>query len=252
VSPSRPGWRATPRVGATALVLAALAGCALPPPAPAPPPVPRAAATVAAPAGRDTLPRGATPVGTTASGGTIGARAAPAVVDSGPSAAALEVLRGIPEPLAADQRVPPADDLVRARAAPAASDTVPNREEIPVPSPTLPLGSRPGGLQSEALPESPFAPAARPPAAAPPESAAAAPDTCWRVQVAAPDTAEKAQALRAAAESLLLTPMVVEEEAGRWKVRTRDCLARAGAEALRKRALGSGFDGAFLVSVKRP
>jgi len=39
----------------------------------------------------------------------------------------------------------------------------------------------------------------------------------------------------------------VDHEAGRYKVRSRDCLTRAAAEKLRARANDSGFQGAFLV-----
>ena len=37
----------------------------------------------------------------------------------------------------------------------------------------------------------------------------------------------------------------VEKEAGLFKVRTRDCSTGAAAEDLRRRAVASGFEGAF-------
>ncbi len=235
-------------------------------------------------------------VGSTASGGHIVARhPAPAVVDSGPSPEARDVLATIPEPLAAGERVaPPAevqqrypardatpgagmrDSLAAAGAAAVTADSVAaGTGAVPVPEPTLPLGQRrPSAIPT--LPDSvvhavadsaahaggpaPAAPAAgtapagsRAPAAAPgattaggaDSAAAAAPDTCWRVQVAAPEEADRAEQLRAAAASLLLVPMVVEKEQGLFKVRTRDCLNGATATRLRGRAEETGFKGAF-------
>lgn len=64
----------------------------------------------------------------------------------------------------------------------------------------------------------------------------------------APLERAEAESKRAAAESVLLVPMVVELEAGRWKVRSRDCFDRPTADRTRDRALASGFDGAFLVA----
>jgi len=72
---------------------------------------------------------------------------------------------------------------------------------------------------------------------------------CWRVQVAAPLDRAEAESKHAAAQSLLMVQMVIEELDGRYKVRTRDCMPREGADAIRKRAVDSGFDGSFLVSV---
>jgi hypothetical protein len=67
------------------------------------------------------------------------------------------------------------------------------------------------------------------------------------VQVGAPAQAARARSLRAAAQSLLLAPMVELHEGNRWKVRSRECFGRAAAESLRDRAIASGFNGVFLV-----
>jgi hypothetical protein len=219
-------------------------------------------------------------VGTTASGGQI-TRHAPAVVDSGPSADAREVLATIPEPIPAGRQVPPpsrVQQLFPARdatpGAGAAADSLaaadPSRTAagdsaavdangVPIPEPTLPLGQRRTG-PIPTIPDSVLraladsagrAPGAAAPAPAAPGSGAApagssaAADSCWRVQVAAPEEADRADQLRGAAQSLLLVPMVVEEEQGLFKVRTRDCLSGAGASNLRARAVTSGFTGAF-------
>lgn len=219
----------------------ALAGCAARPvelPVSAPPP---AAAPAPAPA------RPATP--------------AAAAVDSTPSPEALAVLAGIPEPLGPAAAAPsaPASRPARpatpakpaepvAQAAPeAAFDSlrteVPASGDVPVPAPTRPLGAPT------------VAPPVAPPVAAPtvapvaPPAASAPPDTCWRVQVAAPADRAKGKSLRDAAESLLLVPMIVDREGGRFKVRSRDCLSRTAAESLRDRAVASGFKGVFLVKL---
>jgi hypothetical protein len=65
--------------------------------------------------------------------------------------------------------------------------------------------------------------------------------------VAAPATREEAESRHAAAQSLLLVEMVIEPEKGLFKVRTRSCLPREAASAVKQRALDSGFDGSFLV-----
>jgi len=109
-----------------------------------------------------------------------------------------------------------------------------------VPAPTMPIGERPGEA-GQALPESALVPSA-PPAATP-----ARPDTCWRLQVGAPPEKAKAEALQGVASSQLLTPFVTELEKKRYKVRTRDCMDRSAAGALRARAERSGFKGAFVV-----
>jgi len=211
-------------------------------------------------------------VGSTASGGQI-MRRVPAAVDSGPSDEARQVLGTIPEPIPAGSRVPapsrveqlypprdatpgafPADTLTPG----AVDDSLAAPGAIPTPEPTLPLGQRrPSPIPT--IPDSVLramadsagrrpagaAPAGGVPAAAAPAPAPAVPDSCWRVQVAAPEEAERAEQLRAAAASLLLVPMVVERDQGLHKVRTRDCLSAAGAKNLRDRAETSGFTGAF-------
>jgi hypothetical protein len=105
--------------------------------------------------------------------------------------------------------------------------------------------TRPLGVASPALPES----AAGVAAPMPPAASVAEPDTCWRVQVAAPTELAKAMAMQRAARDLLLTPMTIVREAGLHKVRSEQCLPRAAAESLRARAVASGFDGVFLVRV---
>lgn len=135
---------------------------------------------------------------------------------------------------------------------------------VPVPSPTQPLGNNPGGTLT--MPDTLAAP---PPAAAPttvttsPSSATPPPSTamageapaakpaageCWRLQIAAPVEQAKAESRRAAAQSLLMAPMVTKLEKGLYKVRTSECLTRDAAEALKSRAIGSGFTGAFVVN----
>jgi len=81
--------------------------------------------------------------------------------------------------------------------------------------------------------------------AAPPINGAAPPDTCWRVQVAAPKTRAEAESRKSAAESQLLIAIAIEPEKGLFKVRSRDCYGRAAADHLRDRARASGFTGAF-------
>ncbi len=222
-------------------------------------------------ASKPASPMPGTPVGTTASGGRITSTSpTPAVVDSQPSAEALAVLETIPEPLEPGERVPPPAGYEPAtKPAPAAApgarpdSTAPDSSAatepgVPVPSPTMPLGDRPGTLQRAGLPDSLLAPAghpgggvadtgaASPRGAAPPSGKkTVAPDSCWRVQVAAPPEAPRAHALREAAQSQLLVPMVIEREKGLYKVRTRDCLSAEAAESFRRRAKAAGFEGTF-------
>src|SRR5262249_40257643 len=132
------------------------------------------------------------------------------------------------------------------------------------PAPTQPLGDRGGAL---AMPESlsvaaPETTATTAPPSAPaqvesPPAAPAAPDipskpladgSCWRVQVAAPVEKAEADSRRDAARSLLIAPMVIEPENGLYKVRSEGCLTHEAADALRKRATDSGFEGAFVVN----
>ena len=214
------------RLVGSAALLAWLAGCAATQPKPAahtPPP-----AEAPSPAVSGTGAEPGTRVGTTASGGSIVVRepaAAPAVVDSTPSEDALAVLNTIPEPLG--------------RA------TEP--ESVPVPAPTEPLGARPSA--SATLPDSLIA---RPASPAPvvatggaTRPSAGSPDSCWRVQVAAPPERDRADRMAKAAESQLEVPFVVELEGGLHKVRTRDCFSSSQATALRNRAVADGFDGSF-------
>jgi hypothetical protein len=77
----------------------------------------------------------------------------------------------------------------------------------------------------------------------------AKPDTCWRVQVAAPTDKDEAEKKREAASSILLVPMTIETEKGRYKVRSTDCMPREVAERLKGRAVDSGLDGAFMMVV---
>jgi hypothetical protein len=193
--------------------------------------------------------------------------------DTTPSPEALAVLATIPEPVPAaapaspagsvrgaprSMPVPPPEPDTLARAIESslvAADTVVTADtsSVPVPVPTRPLGAdEPRHLPAPALPESTAtaAPPAAPAAVAPPTPSA--PDTCWRVQVGAPAERARGRVLRDAAQSLLLVPMIVDHEAGRWKVRSRDCLPRPVAETLRDRAIASGFQGVFLVRFVEP
>jgi len=248
-------------------------GCATMPATPSgvPSPMPGTGATAPATetASTPASPMPGTPVGTTASGGRITSTSpVPAVVDSQPSAEAIAVLETIREPLERDQRVPPPAGhepapkpvpgaVPGARADSAAPDTSAASEPgVPIPSATVPLGDRPGTLQRAGLPDSLLTPSGRPtggladtgaaqPGGAPAGKKTAGSETCWRVQVAAPPEAPRAQALREAAQSQLVVPMVVEHEKGRYKVRTRDCLSAEAADSFRRRATAAGFAGTF-------
>jgi hypothetical protein len=255
--------RALSRILACAAMLA-IAGCA-------PPPAGQGAA--AAP------PAAATPGAKPSSGAPKQEPVATAATnDSTPSADAERVLATIPEPLSPSQQVsPPAGTgtTIVARAPEAAYDTLRaqgtsggDSAAIPVPAPTQPLGSSPTDTLS--MPETLTAPAAGATGAAtapvtetsPATDATGAPtgtttapaDTtaCWRVQVAAPDAKEMADSRSEAAQSLLLVPMTITFEKGLYKVRTRDCLARDAADALKQRAEESGFTGAFLLNTSAP
>ncbi|MEQ1833985.1 MAG: hypothetical protein ABL977_13095 [Candidatus Eisenbacteria bacterium] len=188
------------------------------------------------------------------------------------------MLDAIPEPLPPAQQVPPPPSTDRSRvvasprtpvrASEAASDTLRvgtpagdtvraeapgDSVSVPVPSPTQPLGNRPapGLAMPDTLPPPPNAPLpiadpVRP--VVPPASAAPGPnEPCWRLQIAAPDESPKAESRRQAGESLLLVPFAVEFQKGLYKVRTRDCMTRAAADALKRRAADSGFEGVFVV-----
>lgn len=179
-----------------------------------------------------------------------------AAVDSTPSADALAVLGTIPEPLGADERVPPPDVPVPAGTsapAPTGSGSVdPGSGAIPVPATVPVLGERTNPALDPNAADSTGADTtvSRPPASATPKPSTPT-GPCWRVQLAAPTNAEEAEGRRKAAESLLLVPMVIETERGLHKVRTRDCYARDAADRLRERAVQSGFDGAFPLGVPK-
>ena len=257
------------RSGAAVLALAfLLAGCApLPqpttgaPPPPAPGTSPPATTT---PVPAPTTPREPAP--------TVAAS------DSGPTRDAERVLATIAEPLGGPPQPASTSSAVRdtarratALAPAAAHDTLratrPNDDDggaVPVPAPTEPLRSPQVTLDTTAsAPPATSAPATPPATRAPPPpsssepTAPAAPardpnEPCWRLQVAAPDERAKADSRMEAAQSLLLVPMVIEREKGLWKVRTRDCQSREAADALRRRAIESGFEGAFVVKAAPP
>ena len=184
---------------------------------------------------------GATAAGGAAAGGASGA-ATGAGAGAGAGAAAGVVAAGA----AAGAQADSARDVVADSTATAAVED----SLIPVPSPTEPLGERPGTL-ARALADTTPPPPPPPPAVAP-APAKAGPDSCWRVQVAAPTEKQEAELKRSAAESVLLVPFVIDHEKQRYKVRNRDCLTREAADRLRRRAIQSGFDGTFpVVEVKK-
>ena len=234
-----------PVAGLVLGALLVLGGCASVPPYP--PPAPREPA--ANPAPRET------PVAHPAPGTTPGAVVA--VPDTVPSREAQDVLATIPEPLAPGERVsPPAPTTT---AAPADSATEAEADtgsaDVPVPAPTPVLGERPlpevlAPADSAASQASPPPSPPSPPAPAAP--GAATPDTCWRVQIAAPAEREKAERYLEAGRSQLLVPLQIEHEQGLYKVRTRDCMSGPAADGLRRRALETGFGGAFRFRGKTP
>jgi hypothetical protein len=259
--------------GALAAVIALVlcSGCATQPP-PAPPVVHTPPPTVTPQAPPVSAPAEGIPVGTTASGGTIRVNPPPpsptaassAVIDSTPSPDALAVLSTIPEPLgrpsdrsvATTAPVEPAPasapaDTTAAAPTDSASSAPTDSAGVPVPEPTRPLGDRPGSLASAALPDSVAAPAASTPPSSAPPAAPVSPDSCWRVQVAAPPERERAERLAEAARSQLVIAVVVERESGLYKVRSKDCLTAVAADDLKRRAIATGFDGAFRFLRKR-
>ena len=173
--------------------------------------------------------------------------------DTVPSADALAVLAEIPEPLGSDPRAAgrppaftPAAGTPRMEAPGEPADADSGRADIPVPVPVPVLGERP---LPEVVPRAETTSGAAAPVAAPPPAAA---DTCWRVQFAAWAERAKAERYLDAARSQLGVPMVIEKEAGLFKVRTTGCFDAAAADALRRRAWGAGFAGAFRFRGGRP
>lgn len=171
------------------------------------------------------------------------------VVDTIPSRDAMAVLQSIPEPLPPGQRVPPA---VGSPAPPYMADSLQAPDSIL----TVPAFVDTAGADSAGNPQAPVptpveTPTRPAPIELPPDTTHAAPsatasaDTCWRVQIGAPNDRTKAEHYRDAGVSQLLVPFVIEHEGGLWKVRTRDCMSGAAADALKRRATDSGFKGVF-------
>jgi hypothetical protein len=185
-------------------------------------------------AGAGVAAGGAGAVGTAASGGAAAGAGAAAGTGSGASAAAPAAAAGAGATIAAGGHA----DTTAAAPTSVAGDT------IPVPPQTQPLGESPNTF-AHAISDT--MPAAPPPVSPPPQKAL--PDSCWRIQIAAPTEKDEATLKRQAAESVLLVPFVIEQEKTRYKVRSRECLSRDVADKLRRRALQSGFDGAFPVLV---
>jgi hypothetical protein len=277
----------------------ALVGCAT---APAPS-GPQGATSSLMPTGRRETPPPAHPEERGAATGSGAARASaaapPGIVpaDSLPSRDARAVLETIPEPLLPAERVAPLDVKalrVTADSAPAArpsasaasladtahaaadstrasADTSATPDaSVPVPSPTQPLGDRPGALERMLAPDStrknldaaidsamnarpaPSATSGAGSGAAATGSKGAAPDSCFRIQVGASANAREAERIRAAAASQMLIPMVTEREKGLYKVRTKDCYPSLSAEPLRRRAVAAGFHGVFRIAARKP
>jgi hypothetical protein len=63
---------------------------------------------------------------------------------------------------------------------------------------------------------------------------------------------EKADGRLEAAQSLLVVAFTIVPEKGYLKIRTRDCMTRETADALKKRAVDSGFGDAFLIDTNAP
>ena len=198
-------------------------------------------------------------------------RAAP-VADSLPSESALQVLGRIPEPLTAEQQTSAPARRPASSAPVAGRNAVPDTRLVngaPLATSTsssAPSPSRDSSRASETGADVPV-PAPTQPVVVPVSSTLVMPDTLpaatasttptldaptvasgtWCVQVAAPEDMAKAESRRDAAQSLLLLPFVIETEKGLHKVRTRESWTREAADAIRQRAIGSGFDGVFLV-----
>jgi hypothetical protein len=212
---------------------------------------------------------------------TTAARPSAAILDTTPSPEAVEVLASIPEPLRPEEKVAPPADTVEAPgmdAPPTPEVEAPDdtsEADVPVPSPTFPLGLEPPAAPDTTIDSTAFAPPViesppppdtsahvepppanpaptKPAPTKPPSTKPAAADTCWRIQIGAPADRAKAQSLERAAQSLLLIPMVIEPEKRLFKVRTRDCWDRAASERIRERAIASGFAGTFRFPRKSP
>jgi len=171
-----------------------------------------------------------------------------AAPDTTPSREALDVLATIPEPLAPGERVP-------LPVSAAAGDS--GSADVPVPAPTPVLGERPlpevvASTDTTAPPASPAPRALVNPSPVPGPGAPAATDTCWSVQIAASAERAKSERYLEAGRSQLLVPLLIVNERGLFKVRTRDCLSGPAADGVRRRALDAGFDGAFRFRKRRP
>jgi hypothetical protein len=219
-----------------ALLAFGLGGCAslaptLTPPAsaPAPTPVPAAATAPGAPAALPADTARVTRADTTARiNGFVPA-------DSLPSPEAQRVLGTLPEPVPAAERAPgPADSTA-----------------IPTPSPTQPLGDKPGSLELMLTPDSTLT-LPPPPRASAADSArthaSSGSGPCYKLQVGAPSESAKAAQLRLAATSQLELEFDILKIRGLYKVRSRDCLSRGSVDRLRERALAAGFHGVFAVA----
>ena len=168
-----------------------------------------------------------------AAGGSASAgAAAQASAGAGAAAAGAAAIAGGARP---DSAAGAGPDSAATRAA---ADTL-----VPVPAPTQPLGEAPGTLAKALANTTP--PPPPPPPSQPP--AQAEPDSCWRIQVGAPTEKKEADLKREAAESVLLEKFEIVHEKQRYKVRNHECLTRDAADRLRRRALQSGFSGAFPV-----
>ena len=140
--------------------------------------------------------------------------------------------------------------------------TAPSAASAPAATGTAPGAAATGGATSgAAAPAAAGAAGAGAAAAASGTPAGTAPAStptgpCWRLQVGAPLESEKEKADQRleAAQSLLMAPFTIVPEKGYLKIRTRDCMSRETADALKKRAVDSGFSDAFLVdtSAKPP
>jgi hypothetical protein len=240
-----------------AVVIAAATGCApmgttAAKPASAAPP---AAKSTAAPSAKVETTPALSPAGV-------------AIDTTTPSPAAEHVLARIPEPLTpAQQSLAASADTTRARGtvvAPAAAyDSL---QAAPVPAETQVLGTQTApvtmGETAPAAAAAAPASAAASGAAASGAAAAATPASaestatspCWRLQVGAPLESEKdkADGRVEAAQSLLMVPFVIVPEKGFLKIRSRDCMTRDAADALKKRAVENGFDDAFLIDTSAP